>query len=124
MMRRGLFDLFTIVGFFSLVSFGSPGCNSEVLEKQAEQIKQQEAQIAAQNQEIEALRAGQKKQQECNRAFRDYFEKAQALADRDKAIALYRELGFEEIPSYRDLGVPGAMFMRVELSRMHQSKLS
>jgi tetratricopeptide (TPR) repeat protein len=94
-MRRRFFDFLTIAGFFSLALLPSLGCNSELLEKQAEQIKQQQAEIAAQRQEIEALKAGQKiqdqKQQDCNRAFRDYFEKAQALADRDQAIALYRE---------------------------------
>ncbi len=72
-----------------------PSCNSEILEKQAEQLKQQEAEIARQRQEIEAIKAGQKiqdqKQQDCNRAFRDYFEKAQLLSDREKTIALYRE---------------------------------
>ncbi len=77
------------------VTLTLPGCNSELLEKQAEQIKQQQAEITSQRQEIEALRAGQKiqeqKQQNCNHAFRDYFEKAQALTDQDKAIALYRE---------------------------------
>jgi tetratricopeptide (TPR) repeat protein len=94
-MRRGLLDSrITVVFSLTLIVF-LPGCNSEVLEKQAEQIKQQEAEIARQRQEIEALKAGQKiqdqKQQDCNRAFRDFFEKAQAIADRDKAISLYRE---------------------------------
>ncbi|MGE5820829.1 MAG: tetratricopeptide repeat protein [Deltaproteobacteria bacterium] len=91
MTRRRFFNPLIAVGLFSLVLFGLPGCNSEVLEKQAEQIKQQEAEIAAQRQEIEAIRAGQKKQQDCNRAFGDFFEKAQTISDRDKAIALYRE---------------------------------
>jgi tetratricopeptide (TPR) repeat protein len=94
-MRRRFFGCLTIAGFFSLALIFLPGCNSEVLEKQAEQIKQQEAEIARQRQEIEALKAGQKiqdqKQQDCNRAFRDFFEKAQTISDRDKAIALYRE---------------------------------
>ena len=71
------------------------GCNNELLEKQAEQIKQQQEELARQRQEIDALLAGQKlqeqKQRDCNRAFRDYFEKAQALSDREQAIALYRE---------------------------------
>jgi hypothetical protein len=56
-------------------------CSSEVLEKQAEQIKQQELEIARQRKDLEAMLAGQKlqdqKQQDCNRAFREYFEKAQ-----------------------------------------------
>jgi Flp pilus assembly protein TadD len=71
------------------------GCNTELLEKQAEQLKQQEAEIARQRQEIEALSAAQKLQQDrqrdCNRAFREYFEKAQALTDREQAISLYRD---------------------------------
>lgn len=91
MQRRFL----SAAGVLLTMTLALPGCNSELLEKQAEQLKQQEAEIAQQRQEIEALKAGQKiqdqKQQDCNRAFRDYFEKAQVLADRDKAIALYRE---------------------------------
>jgi tetratricopeptide (TPR) repeat protein len=71
------------------------GCHNELLEKQAEQIKQQEAEIARQRQEIDALLAGQKlqeqKQRDCNRAFRDYFEKAQGLTDRGQAITLYQQ---------------------------------
>jgi tetratricopeptide (TPR) repeat protein len=94
-MPRRFFDSLIIVGFFSPALFLSPGCNSELLEKQAEQIRKQQAEIVAQRQEIEALKAGQKiqaqKQRDCNRAFRDFFEKAQTTADRDKAIALYRE---------------------------------
>jgi tetratricopeptide (TPR) repeat protein len=70
-------------------------CNSEILHKQAEQIKQQELEIAQQRKDLEAMLANQKlqdqKQQECNRAFRDYFEKAQMASDDDQAIALYRE---------------------------------
>ncbi len=73
------------------VTLTLPGCNSELLEKQAEQIKQQQAEIAAQRQELDALKLPEQKQRDCNRAFRDYFEKAQVLTDRDKAIALYRE---------------------------------
>lgn len=94
-MQRRLFHLLKLAVVFLMIPWTLPGCNSEVLEKQAEQIKQQEAEIARQRQEIEALAAGQKiqdqKQQDCNRAFRDYFEKAQLQSDRDKTIALYRE---------------------------------
>jgi tetratricopeptide (TPR) repeat protein len=86
---------FQIIGFFFFVAAIMPGCNSEVLEKQAEQIKQQEAEIARQREEINALMAGQKleeqKRHDCNRAFREYFETAKATADREKAIALYRD---------------------------------
>ena len=81
--------------FFLSVIFVLAACNSEVLEKQAEQLKQQEAEIARQRKEIDELAAGQKieaqKRRDCNRAFRDYFEKAQAAADREKGIALYRD---------------------------------
>jgi tetratricopeptide (TPR) repeat protein len=70
-------------------------CNSEVLERQAEQLRQQEAEIARQRKELEALAAGQQvqdqKQKDCVRAFRDYFDKAQLSTNRDQAIALYRE---------------------------------
>jgi tetratricopeptide (TPR) repeat protein len=71
------------------------GCSSEVLEKQAEQLRQQEKEIARQRKEIDDLLAGQKlqdqKSKDCNRAFREYFEKAQASSDREQAMALYRE---------------------------------
>ena len=84
-------------GLFSLVIFAAvmSACNSEVLQKQAEQIKQQELEIAQQRKDLEAMLAGQKlqdqKQQDCNRAFRDYFEQAQIASDGDQAIALYRD---------------------------------
>ena len=68
-----------------------PACNSEILEKQAEQIKQQEAEIARQNKEIEALKLQDQKQRDCNRAFREYFDRAQTTRDRDQAVSLYRD---------------------------------
>lgn len=77
------------------------GCLGDVLEKQAELIKQQEAEIARQRKELEALAAGQRLQQEkqtdCVRAFRDYFDKAQSSRNPDEAIALYRR-GLEICP--------------------------
>ena len=55
--------------------------------------------------------AGQKlqdqKQQDCNRAFRDYFEKAQSASAGDQAVALYREglsLCPEDEVAHYDLG--------------------
>lgn len=70
-------------------------CNSEMLERQAEQIRQQEAEINRQRKELEALAAGQQiqdeKQKDCIRAFRDYFDKAQLLTNREEAISLYRQ---------------------------------
>jgi tetratricopeptide (TPR) repeat protein len=80
---------------FSILATVFSACSSEVLEKQAEQIKQQELEIARQRKDLDAMLAGQKlqdqKQQDCNRAFREYFEKAQVSTDRDQAIVLYRE---------------------------------
>ena len=70
-------------------------CDSEVLQRQAEQIRQQEAEIARQRKELETLAAGQKvqdqKQKDCIRAFRDYFDKAQLSTNREELISLYRQ---------------------------------
>ena len=70
-------------------------CNSEMLERQAEQIRQQEAEINRQRKELEALAAGQQiqdeKQKDCIRAFRDYFDRAQLSTNREEAISLYRQ---------------------------------
>ncbi|HSG94736.1 MAG TPA: tetratricopeptide repeat protein [Afifellaceae bacterium] len=78
-----------------LVALFGAACSSELLEKQAEQIKRQEEEIARQRQEIEAMQAAQKaqdqKRRDCNRAFREFFDKAHAARDRDQAIAIYRE---------------------------------
>jgi tetratricopeptide (TPR) repeat protein len=78
-----------------------PACMSEVLERQAEQIRQQEAEIARQRKELEALAAGKqvqdRQQQDCNRAFREYFEKAQLSNNRDEVLSLYRK-GLEICP--------------------------
>ena len=83
------------MGAFLLVSCVLAGCNSEVLEKQTEQLRRQEIEIARQRQDINDLLAGQKiqdqKARDCNRAFREYFEKAQVSSNREQAIALYRE---------------------------------
>ncbi|HXV50486.1 MAG TPA: tetratricopeptide repeat protein [Candidatus Binatia bacterium] len=72
-----------------------PACMSEVLERQAEQIRQQNEEIARQRKEIEALAAGKQiqnqRQQDCNRAFREYFDKAPAATNREETIALYRK---------------------------------
>jgi tetratricopeptide (TPR) repeat protein len=71
------------------------GCLGEALEKQAEQIRHQEAQIASQRKELEALAASQRlqdeKQKDCARAFRDYFDKAQSASRAEEAISLYRQ---------------------------------
>lgn len=71
------------------------GYLEEDLQKQREQLEQQKAEMAKQRQELDALRAGQQLQnqqnRDCNRAFREYFDKAQALQDRAKAIELYQQ---------------------------------
>src|SRR6266850_4900867 len=78
-----------------ICSLAGAACHSEALERQAEQLRQQETEIARQRKELEALAAGQQvqdqKQKDCVRAFRDYFDKAQLSTDRDQVIALYRE---------------------------------
>ena len=74
---------------------GAAACNSEILERQAGQIREQQEEIARQQKELEALAAGQQaqdqKQKDCERAFREYFDKAQAAGDRERSIALYRD---------------------------------
>ena len=79
--------------FFASCVFA--GCSSETLERQAEQLRQQEKEIARQRKEIDDLLAGQKiqgqKSRDCDRAFREYFEKAQTSSDREQTITLYRE---------------------------------
>ncbi|HXV84810.1 MAG TPA: tetratricopeptide repeat protein [Candidatus Binatia bacterium] len=83
------------VGTYFLVSCLLAGCSSEALEKQAEQLRRQEIQLARQRKEIDELLKGQKLQEkktrDCNRAFREYFEKAQASSDPEQTISLYRE---------------------------------
>ena len=70
-------------------------CQSEILQKQAEQIKQQQEEIAAQRKQINDLLAAQKledqKRRDCNRAYREFFEKGARSSDREQAIALYRD---------------------------------
>lgn len=76
-------------------------CMSEALEQQAEQIRQQNEEIAKQRKELEALAAGKQvqdqNQQDCTRAFRDYFDKAQLATNRDEVIPLYTK-GLEICP--------------------------
>ena len=89
--------ILSVIAFLSLFS----GCMSEVLDRQAEQIRQQNEEIARQRKEIEALATGQQlqdsQQQDCNRAFREYFDKAQLSTNRDEVLSLYRK-GLEICP--------------------------
>jgi tetratricopeptide (TPR) repeat protein len=93
-MKLG-FRQFRLFASVILVTTSSLACLNEALERQAEQIKQQEMEIARQRKELEALAAGQKiqdqKQRDCVRAFREYFDKAQLSTNRDEAISLYRK---------------------------------
>ena len=70
-------------------------CMTEELDRQAAQIRQQNEEIARQRKEIEALAAGKQiqdqKQQDCSRAFRDYFDKAQLSTNREQTISLYSQ---------------------------------
>jgi tetratricopeptide (TPR) repeat protein len=89
--------ILSVIAFLSVLS----GCMSEVLDRQAEQIRQQNEEIARQRKEIEALGTGQQlqdsQQQDCNRAFREYFDKAQLSTNRDEVLSLYRK-GLEICP--------------------------
>jgi tetratricopeptide (TPR) repeat protein len=88
-------DKFVLFSLAAALAGALAACNSEILERQAAQIKQQEAEIARQRQEINDLMTAQKTQdqklRDCNRAFREYFDKAQTSVDPEEAIALYRE---------------------------------
>jgi len=83
------------LSIISVVALFLAACNSEILERQVEQIRQQEIEISRQRKELEALAAGQQiqdeKQKDCVRAFRDYFDKAPLTTDREEAISLYRK---------------------------------
>jgi tetratricopeptide (TPR) repeat protein len=89
--------ILSVIAFLTLL----PACMSEVLERQAEQIRQQNEDIARQRKELEALAAGKQiqdsQQRDCNRAFREYFDKAQLSTNRDETISLYRK-GLELCP--------------------------
>lgn len=93
-MKFGLRQLGSFV-LVALVTTSTLACSNEALERQAEQIRQQEAEIARQRKELEALAAGQQvqnqKQRDCIRAFREYFDKAQLSTNSEEAISLYRK---------------------------------
>lgn len=85
-------------GYFAaliLAAMALSSCLTAELEKQAKTLKEQEAEIARQRKEIEALKSGQQAQDkrlgDCQRAFGENFERAQITADVDRAVALYRE---------------------------------
>lgn len=86
-----------LVGALILAALSLPACYNEVLERQAEQIRQQEIEIARQRKELEALQNQAQRRRDCSRAFRDYFDKAQLATNREQAISLYRQ-GLEICP--------------------------
>ena len=75
----------------ALLSSCLTGYLEEDLKKQQEQIKEQNAEMARQRAELEAMRQGKQTSDQCSRAFRDYFDKAQVSTNRDEQISLYRE---------------------------------
>ncbi|MCZ6546669.1 MAG: hypothetical protein O6837_00925, partial [Deltaproteobacteria bacterium] len=62
-------------------------CESELIQKQEQQIRKMQLEITRQREEIEELKLARikvdQKRQDCNRAFRE-FEKAQKLKDSDQ----------------------------------------
>jgi tetratricopeptide (TPR) repeat protein len=86
---------------FLILAFLGSSCKGELIRQQAEQIERQQQEIARQTQEIEALKSARQKEEQkrrdCNRAFRDYFEKAQASQVSEEAVSLYRD-GLELCP--------------------------
>ena len=74
-----------------LLSSCLTGYLEEDLKKQQEQLKEQSAELARQRAELEALRQGKQTSDQCSRAFRDYFDKAQLSTNRDEQITLYRQ---------------------------------
>ena len=95
-MARSKIGLATgYVAALILAAMALSSCLTAELENQAETLKEQEAEIARQRKEIAALKSGQQAQDrrlgDCNRAFLEYFERAQTTADGDRAAELYRE---------------------------------
>jgi tetratricopeptide (TPR) repeat protein len=82
-----------VVLLLSILSLSSclTGYLEEDLKKQQEQLQEQNAELARQRAELEALRQGKQTSDQCNRAFRDYFDKAQLSTNRDEQISLYRQ---------------------------------
>ena len=92
---RKITGLFTAFMFCATLASCLTGYLEEDLKRQQEQMKEQNAEIARQRELLEAIRQGKAppdpKQQECTRAFRDYFDKAQLSTNRDEVISLYRQ---------------------------------
>ena len=80
-----------LLSSITLLSSCLTGYLEEDLKKQQEQLKEQSAEMARQRAELEALRQGKQTSDQCNRAFRDYFDRAQLSANGDERISLYRQ---------------------------------
>lgn len=85
------FSPFHLFASLILLTTTSVACHNEALERQAEQLRQQEVEIARQRKEIEELQNQAQKRQDCSRAFREYFDKAPSARNREEAIRLYRQ---------------------------------
>ena len=85
LVARIALGLLTLYGFVVLTA-----CNPELAE-QREILRQQRIEIAEQKKEKEALVAADKKEKDCARAFREYFDKAQLTKNRNEVISLYRD---------------------------------
>ncbi|HTF93711.1 MAG TPA: tetratricopeptide repeat protein [Verrucomicrobiae bacterium] len=94
-LRKAFTARSSSASLLSFVALLFVACNSEILERQAEQLRQQEIEIGRQRKELEALAAGKQvqdqKQQDCSRAFRDFFDKAQLSTNREQTIDLYNQ---------------------------------
>lgn len=86
---------------FLLLTVSLSACASEKTRQQEETIRLQQEEITRQRREIKELvdarQREEQKRRDCNRAFRDYFEKAQGDKDPHRAISLYRQ-GLEICP--------------------------
>lgn len=86
---------------FVFLTVSLSACGSEVIRQQEETIRLQQEEIKRQRREIEELaeakQRAEQKRRDCNRAFRDYFEKAQGNPDPQRAVSLYRQ-GLEICP--------------------------
>jgi tetratricopeptide (TPR) repeat protein len=76
------------------VLFLLTSCETDLIQRQEQQLRKLRAEIKRQRDEIEDLRLSklkmEQKRQNCNRAFRD-FEMAQSRKGNEEAIALYRK---------------------------------
>lgn len=85
------FSRLALLAGLILAATSLAACYNEALERQSEQIRQQEIEIARQRKELEGLQNQAQKRRDCERAFREFFDKAQMATNREQAISLYRQ---------------------------------